>query len=125
MVGANAKTLGYGEQCDLLAKISAAGITLDTASGSKTSVHVGCFTREYDHMSYRDPELQPKYQASGSGFALLANRLSWYYNLTGPSMVIDSACSSSLNALHLGCESLRRGESDMVATPSFPSFCNC
>ena len=114
MVGAYVKRLRFLEYSILLESAATAGITLQAASGSKTSVHVGCFTREYDHMSYRDPELQPKYQATGSGFALLANRLSWFYNLTGPSMVIDTACSSSLNALHLGCESLRRGESEMV-----------
>ena len=108
------KSSRYFEHCNLPETTVAAGITLQAASGSKTSVHVGCSNREYEHLSFKDPELQPKYQASGSGFALLANRLSWYYNLTGPSMAIDTACSSSLNALHLGCESLRNGESEMV-----------
>ena len=88
---------------------------MQQATGSRTSVHVGCFGHEYDQLSLRDPESQPRYHASGSGSALLANRISWFYNLTGPSMLLDTACSSSLTALHLGCESLRRRESDMVS----------
>nr|ASA76631.1 polyketide synthase [Pyxidicoccus sp. MCy9557] len=40
----------------------------------------------------------------------IANRVSYLLNLSGPSFALDSACSSSLTALHLACESLRRGE---------------
>jgi acyl transferase domain-containing protein/NAD(P)-dependent dehydrogenase (short-subunit alcohol dehydrogenase family)/acyl carrier protein/SAM-dependent methyltransferase len=40
----------------------------------------------------------------------IANRVSWFFNLSGPSLAVDTACSSSLTAIHLACESLRRGE---------------
>ncbi len=44
-------------------------------------------------------------------FASIANRVSYTFNLQhGPSMAWDTMCSSSLTAIHLACESLRRGE---------------
>ncbi|KAE8858793.1 hypothetical protein PTNB73_08273 [Pyrenophora teres f. teres] len=91
-----------------------AGISLKEAGGSKTGVFVGCFAKEYDTMFSRDTDLQPKYQASGTGSAMLANRLSWFYDLRGPSITLDTACSSSLNALHLACQSIRAKESTMA-----------
>ena len=69
---------------------------------------------EYETLISRDPEFPSKYQASGTGSAMLANRLSWFYDFQGPSITLDTACSSSLNALHLACSSLRNRESTMV-----------
>ncbi|PEM80838.1 hypothetical protein CN558_29895, partial [Bacillus wiedmannii] len=39
----------------------------------------------------------------------IANRVSYYFNLQGPSLAVDTACSSSLTAIHLACESIHRG----------------
>ena len=51
------------------------------------------------------------FEPTGSGSqAVLANRLSYVFNLRGPSLTVDTACSSGLTALHLGCQSLRAGE---------------
>lgn len=90
---------------------------MEKVFGSKTSVYVGCFTREYEQLLARDPEANLKYIATGTGTAMLSNRLSWFYDLRGPSITLDTACSSSLNACHLACASLRSGEANMVGRP--------
>ncbi|WP_420713379.1 beta-ketoacyl synthase N-terminal-like domain-containing protein, partial [Streptomyces sp. NRRL WC-3549] len=51
---------------------------------------------------------------TGSSFATIANRVSHALDLSGPSMALDTMCSSSLTAIHLACESLRRGESELA-----------
>lgn len=64
-------------------------------------------------MVTRDLEYYPKYTATGTGSAILANRISYFYNLHGPSMTIDTACSSSLIGFHMGHQSIRDSESDI------------
>lgn len=88
-----------------------AGLPIDKVAGSSTSVYVGVFNRDFAEMLYRDPENLPVYQATGAGQAMLSNRISYFFNLKGPSITVDTACSSSLVALHLACQSLRTGES--------------
>jgi acyl transferase domain-containing protein/acyl-coenzyme A synthetase/AMP-(fatty) acid ligase/NAD(P)-dependent dehydrogenase (short-subunit alcohol dehydrogenase family)/acyl carrier protein len=50
----------------------------------------------------------------GLAFSILANRLSYQFNLSGPSLAIDTACSSSLVAVHQACASLNRGECEFA-----------
>lgn len=57
------------------------------------------------------------YAATGLANSILANRVSWFFNLKGPSINLDTACSSSLTALHLACQDLRTGTTDMVNSP--------
>ncbi|CAG8902537.1 unnamed protein product [Penicillium egyptiacum] len=90
-----------------------AGIRLNRASASSTSCYVGCFNHDYMNLLNRDPENLPFYSATGTEASCLSNRVSWFFNLAGPSMTVDTACSSSLIALHLACQSLRTGESEM------------
>lgn len=65
-------------------------------------------------MVVKDPEVLPKYAVTGLAMSLLANRLSWFFNLSGPSVNLDSACSSSMMALDLACQGLRNKDSTMV-----------
>ncbi|GAP87706.2 putative polyketide synthase [Rosellinia necatrix] len=55
-----------------------------------------------------------KYAATGNVISMLSNRVSWFYDLRGPSLTIDTACSSSLVAMHQACNSLKLGESTMA-----------
>lgn len=88
-----------------------AGIPMEDFIGSPTSCYVGNFSRDYYDLMDRDIETAPLYSSTGNASAILSNRISYFYDLKGPSVTLDTACSSSLVALHLGCQSLRSGES--------------
>jgi acyl transferase domain-containing protein len=92
-----------------------AGITLDEIRGTRTSVFCGAFTtsNDYHALQGKDLEYYPKYAITGSGNAILSNRISYFYNLHGPSMTVDTGCSSSLVCFHLGAQSLLNGEADI------------
>jgi acyl transferase domain-containing protein len=90
-----------------------AGLTLDDVAGSNTSMYAGAFFRDYQDAQLRDPLTLPRQQMLGVGAAMAANRLSHFFDLRGPSMAIDTGCSTTLTALHQACQSLRTGESDM------------
>lgn len=92
-----------------------AGLPLANVLGSRTAVYVGSMASEYRSLAGKDPQTNGKYIATGVGPAMLANRISWFYDLRGPSISLDTACSSGLNALHFAVESLQSGESDMVS----------
>lgn len=91
-----------------------AGLPLEKIAGTKTGVFMGHFTSDYKEMVYRDPDNAPIYSGTGSCTTSLSARISWLWDLRGPSFAMDTACSSSLVALHLACQSLRTGESDIA-----------
>lgn len=59
-------------------------------------------------------DFQPRYAATGSGTAIMSNRLSYFYDLRGPSMTIDTGCSGSMVALHQACQSIIAGDSSLA-----------
>jgi len=91
-----------------------AGIPMNKFVSSRTACYVGAFTRDYETLLGQGEENLSAYQATGNGMAMLANRISWFYDLKGPSISLDTACSSSLTAFYLACQSLQNGEADMV-----------
>ncbi|KAK1978867.1 KR domain-containing protein [Colletotrichum cereale] len=90
-----------------------AGYTIDKIAGTNTSVFCASFGRDNEAIVSRDPEFQSRYQGTSSGSTMLSNRISHFYDLRGPSITVDTACSSGLYALHLGCQSILSGESDI------------
>jgi acyl transferase domain-containing protein len=89
-----------------------AAIAPDTLRGSRTGVFVGAIWRDYGSMHGIDPTRLSSHSATGQAMNMVANRLSYVLGLCGPSMTVDSACSSSLLALHLACQSIKAGECD-------------
>ncbi len=89
-----------------------AGITLHQVRGSKTAVYVAIFSRDYDRMMYKDTGNIAQYHMTGSGDAIISNRISYAFDLKAASMTIDTGCSGGLVALHQACQSLRLKESD-------------
>ena len=81
--------------------------------GSKTGVFVGIGTHDYSIMLWQQPVNDP-YATTGTGNCIAANRISYLFDFKGPSLAVDTACSSSLVAVHLACQSLRTGESEMA-----------
>ena len=61
-----------------------------------------------------DPDNIDARTLTGALHCVVPNRLSYLLDLRGPSVSIDTGCSSSLVAIHLGCQSLRSGETDLA-----------
>ncbi|KAM0158453.1 hypothetical protein ACHAPG_004132 [Botrytis cinerea] len=91
-----------------------AGISLEKVRGSSTSVYVAIFNRDYDRMMFKDTNDIAKYHLLGSGEAIASNRISYTFDLKGPSMTVDTGCSGSLVALHQACQGLRSGDTNMA-----------
>ena len=94
--------------------LEGAGIPLESIRGSRTGVYAATFNHDYDSMIYKDTSDLPKYLMTGTGQALAANRISYLFDLQGPSFALDTGCSGSMVALHQACQSLRHGESEMA-----------
>ncbi|KAI0377914.1 hypothetical protein F5Y04DRAFT_284381 [Hypomontagnella monticulosa] len=91
--------------------LESAGIKIEDIAGSPIGCYMACCVRDYAAIRALDPDDYPRYEANGSmGTAMIANRISWYFDIKGPSISLDTACSSSLVALHLACQSIRSGE---------------
>ncbi|MGH8879373.1 MAG: type I polyketide synthase, partial [Stackebrandtia sp.] len=91
------------------------GLTTDALSPYQVGVYVGVMYSQYQLLEAEELlSGNPIYL--GSSYATIANRVSYTFNFRGPSMALDSMCSSSLTAVHLACEALRRGDIDVAVT---------
>ncbi|KAF3806818.1 Prosolanapyrone synthase [Colletotrichum gloeosporioides] len=98
--------------------IENAGETWDSVSGSRTGVFVGNFCLDHWMIQSRDWDNPRPYAFTGAGTSILANRISYIFNLQGPSLTVDTACSSSMYALHLAVNSIRAGDCDAAIVAS-------
>lgn len=87
-----------------------AGLAPDQLAGSQTGVFVGIGASDYDKLLLTAPH------RAGTGVlrCMAANRLSYFLALRGPSIVLDTGCSSCLVAVHMACHSLRTKESNLA-----------
>ena len=82
------------------------------ATNNNVAVFVGISGAYYSWLGEDWTKL--KHANSSCAYWSAANRISYSFNLHGPSMAIDTACSSSLSALHLACQSISTNESTMA-----------
>lgn len=93
-----------------------AGIIPATCAGTSTGVYIGSFIHDYENI-HSQPSEQTRYgaySAVGVSTSIMANRISHWFDFKGPSLVIDTACSSSMVAVHLACSDLSAGKADMA-----------
>ncbi|MGD9488078.1 MAG: beta-ketoacyl synthase N-terminal-like domain-containing protein [Calditrichaceae bacterium] len=90
-----------------------AGINADLIAGSNTGVYIGISTNDYSRLNNKNLNDISSYSGTGNALSLAANRISYTFDLRGPSLSVDTACSSSLTAIHNACRSLRQGDSDL------------
>lgn len=87
-----------------------AGINPASLRGTHTGVWVGVSGSEASEALSRDPETLLGYSMVGCQRAMMANRLSFFFDFKGPSVALDTACSSSLLALHNAYQAIRSGQ---------------
>ncbi|ORJ26109.1 type I polyketide synthase [Rouxiella badensis] len=110
--------------------IEDAGIAPQSLRGSKTGVFVGAMANDWAARSIADDDNINSHMITGNGLAIIANRVSYHYDFKGPSLSLDSACSSSILAMHYAVQSLRNGDCEyalvagvnVIATPMLQKF---
>ncbi|ACL75234.1 SDR family NAD(P)-dependent oxidoreductase [Ruminiclostridium cellulolyticum] len=93
--------------------IEDAGYTRQRLDNAGVGLYVGVMSGQYQ-MFGPEENMRGNMIALGSSYASIANRVSYFFDFHGPSMAIDTMCSSSLTCIHLACDSLRKGEIDIA-----------
>ena len=91
-----------------------AGYSRRSLSGRKIGVFVGVMYGQYQLFGVEESLRRGEVMTLSSSYASIANRVSYFFDWRGPSLAVDTMCSSSLMSIHLACESLKRGESQMA-----------
>ena len=100
------------------------GYCAEAVSGSKTGVFIGASGSDYRLLLEQNRVNIEAHMSTGTSMAVLANRISYFFNFNGPSVQIDTACSSSLVALHQAVQALRLGECDQVLVGGINVICH-
>lgn len=93
------------------------GYKKEHLAGSSTGVYVGISTNDYLYVKIKlttGMDSFNAYSGLGNANSIAANRLSYFYDLKGPSIAVDTACSSSLTAFHLGAQAVLNGECEQA-----------
>src|SRR6188768_3574754 len=94
--------------------IEDAGVVLDFEKGTDIAVFVGISHNDYQAIQGTpwDSHGISAHSPTGSAHSIAANRISYCLNLRGPSVAMDTACSSGLTAIYAACEYIRTGRGD-------------
>ncbi len=101
------------------------GYAPDSFTDEKVGVFIGISAIDYWHqlLSRSNNDIDA-YLTTGNTHSVASGRISYLLGLTGPSLAIDAACSSSLSAVHLACQSLRNGECNMALASGVNAILN-
>ncbi|MFE7133959.1 type I polyketide synthase, partial [Streptomyces sp. NPDC057638] len=92
-----------------------AGLLPERTADNRAGVFIGAIWDDYATLLTRQGlSAVTEHSVTGLHRGIIANRISYTLGLKGPSLTVDTAQSSSLVAVHLACESLRKGESDIA-----------
>ncbi|MFV1993802.1 MAG: SDR family NAD(P)-dependent oxidoreductase [Verrucomicrobiales bacterium] len=96
--------------------IEDAGVVLDLENGTSIGVFAGISHNDYQNIQggATDRTGISPHSPIGTAHSIAANRISYCLNLTGPSLAMDTACSSALSAVHVACEQLNSGRCEMA-----------
>jgi polyketide synthase PksM len=100
--------------------IEDAGLCMKELSGQNIGCYVGVMNHGYSWLTPRNPQSAPP----SSLFWSIANRISYQFNWHGPSFAVDSACSSSLTALHTAITALHQGDCEMAVVGGVNLICH-
>lgn len=89
-----------------------AGIRPSTLGGGEVGVYVGASSVDHAARFFADPTAADVHMMTGNSLSIMANRLSYSLDLRGPSLALDTACSSSMVALHLAADAIRNNTID-------------
>lgn len=92
--------------------IEHAGLRLSALAGETIGVYVGASSSDHATRFMFDPGAVDMHMMTGNTLSLISNRLSYAFDLHGPSFTVDTACSSSLVAMHVALEAIREGKID-------------
>ncbi|MGH3562871.1 MAG: beta-ketoacyl synthase N-terminal-like domain-containing protein, partial [Mycobacterium sp.] len=91
-----------------------ARIPASSLRGEAVGVYIGTSLADYQFLAMSDPSVTHPYAITGNASSIVANRVSYFYDFHGPSVPIDTACSSAHVAAHQGVQALRNGECDVA-----------
>ncbi|TDC86364.1 type I polyketide synthase [Actinomadura sp. 7K507] len=100
-----------------------AGVAPLSLGETRTAVFAGAMYHDYTTRSLQVPEDVGGYVMTGNSAAVLSGRVAYALGLQGPAVTVDTTCSSSLVTIHLACESLRRGESELALAGGATVMC--
>lgn len=90
-----------------------AGLPLSALAGTRTAVYVGAGSHDYGTIQTERTQIGPTSNTGVAG-SIIANRVSFLFDLRGPSATVDTACSSALVALHLACRAIWEGSAEQA-----------